>query len=373
MKSVLVISPTDLKRDPRVYRQLKCLVSRYSVTAIGLASPEIDNLKFFPIQIKSKNIKGKLRSLVNIISRNFENYYWASSFVTESLSAVADNNYDVIIANDVISLPLAIRIGGNYSKIILDAHEYSPLEYEENLLWRILWSPYFDHICKLYLKKVSGMMTVCEGLATEYSKNYNVVKPLIVYNAPPYQILEPSPISDNKIRIVHHGASIKGRRLETLIEMMGYLDSRYTLDFYLMPDGNGYLKYLINLARNDTRIKFNNPVSMQKLPKICNEYDVGVYSLAPANFNNLNALPNKIFEFIQARLALAIGPSPEMCQIVNDYNCGVVAKDFSAKSLAKAILGMSDQDIMRYKNNTNEAARALCAENAIETIFKLVG
>jgi bisphosphoglycerate-dependent phosphoglycerate mutase len=58
---------------------------------------------------------------------------------------------------------------------------------------------------------------------------------------------------------------------------------------------------------------------------------------------------------------------------VNDYNCGVVAKDFSAKSLAKAILGMSDQDIMRYKNNTNEAARALCAENAIETIFKLVG
>ena len=84
---------------------------------------------------------------------------------------------------------------------------------------------------------------------------------------------------------------------------MGYFDSIYTLDFYLMPDRNGYLKYLINLARNDSRIKFNNPVSMQNLPKICNEYDVGVYSLSQSNFNNLNALPNKIFEFIQARLA----------------------------------------------------------------------
>ena len=62
-----------------------------------------------------------------------------------------------------------------------------------------------------------------------------------------------------------------------------------------------------------------------------------------------------------------------MCQIVNDYNCGVIANDFSAKSLAEAILGMSDQDIMHYKNNTNEAAKTLCAENAIETIFKLVG
>ena len=50
MESVLDISPTDLKRDPRVYRQLKCLVSRYSVTALGLASPQIDNLKFIHIQ-----------------------------------------------------------------------------------------------------------------------------------------------------------------------------------------------------------------------------------------------------------------------------------------------------------------------------------
>jgi glycosyltransferase involved in cell wall biosynthesis len=215
-------------------------------------------------------------------------------------------------------------------------------------------------------------MTVCQGIAREYVKTYNISLPQIVYNAPPFQHLKPTTTQNSIIRLVHHGASLKGRRLESLIEMMAYLDDRYTLDFFLMPDGNGYLQQLKSLAKGDSRIKFNDPVAMQDLPKVCNQYDVGVYTLPPSNFNNLNALPNKIFEFIQARLALAIGPSPEMSQIVRDYNCGVVAKDYSAKALAEALLTLSQDNIANYKKNSALAAKVLCAENSSETILNLI-
>ena len=64
---------------------------------------------------------------------------------------------------------------------------------------------------------------------------------------------------------------------------------------------------------------------MHELPRMANDYDVGLYLLPPTNFNQRYALPNKFFEFIQGRLAIAIGPSPEMAKLVERSNAdGVI-------------------------------------------------
>jgi hypothetical protein len=54
-------------------------------------------------------------------------------------------------------------------------------------------------------------------------------------------------------------------------------------------------------------------------------------------FNLKYILPNKFFEFIQARLAVAIGPSVEMKRLVKEWDCGIVAANFEAKSMAAEI------------------------------------
>ena len=43
MKKLLVISFTDLKKDPRVRRQIAFLKDFYEISAIGLSDPEIEN------------------------------------------------------------------------------------------------------------------------------------------------------------------------------------------------------------------------------------------------------------------------------------------------------------------------------------------
>ena len=59
--------------------------------------------------------------------------------------------------------------------------------------------------------------------------------------------------------------------------------------------------------------------------------------LFPVNFNHIHAFPNKFFEFIQARLALVIGYSLEMIEIVKKYQIGVIAKSFLRKGLSSGL------------------------------------
>jgi hypothetical protein len=104
---------------------------------------------------------------------------------------------------------------------------------------------------------------------------------------------------------------------------------------------------------------FRDPVPTEKIPSTINQYDIGVYPLEPRCLNEELALPNKFFEFVQARLAIAIGPSTEMARLVRKHDLGVVAEDFSAQSMANAISALSPEDILRYKENSDAAARDL--------------
>ncbi len=268
-------------------------------------------------------------------------------------------------------LPLALKLARKNTRVVLDAHEYAPLEFEDRWMWRLFFKRYMDASCAKYLPQVQGMMTVCDGIADEYKRRYGV-QSVVVTNAPEYHDLPPSVAGADAIRMVHHGGCMRSRHLELMIEMMNYLDHRFTLDFMLMPSEPGYLAYLQNKAKGNARIRFIEPVPMQSLPRFLNKYDVGIFLLPPVNFNYSHALPNKFFEFIQARLAIAIGPSPEMARLVRQYDCGVVADDFSPQAMAKAIAGLSRGQITHYKQQANKAAAELCAENNEQRMLDLV-
>jgi hypothetical protein len=111
---------------------------------------------------------------------------------------------------------------------------------------------------------------------------------------------------------------------------------------------------------------------MRAITTMANDYDIGVYSLPAVNFNTRHALPNKLFEFIQARLAVAIGPSPEMAEIVTRYGCGVVAKDFEPESLADELNRLDDTAIAHFKAASNAAAAELSAERNSGLIVRAV-
>jgi hypothetical protein len=111
---------------------------------------------------------------------------------------------------------------------------------------------------------------------------------------------------------------------------------------------------------------------MTELPRFLNRYDAGIYLLPPNNFNNRYSLPNKFFEFVQARLAIVVGPSPEMAAQVRRHSMGVVAEDFRPESFARAITRLDRAGIARYKAQAHLAARELCFERSAETLSAVI-
>ena len=114
------------------------------------------------------------------------------------------------------------------------------------------------------------------------------------------------------------------------------------------------------------------PVSMQQIVPFTNHYDIGLFLCPPMNFNLRYALPNKLFEFIQARLTVAIGPNIEMKKVVEKYDCGLVASDFQPQTLAKALNALTVDKIMYYKEQAHKAALELNADTNQRRIRSII-
>ncbi len=402
-RTVLVISFSDLARDPRVDRQIRWLQDDSRIIAAGFGPPAVEGVEFVdlgrlpvtsaPAPARSRierlrfavgrvaNIPRRLRRLARRwldVARHlarhtaqYEREYWSGEPVPSALRALDGVAADLVVANDLDVLPLAQRVARG-APVLFDAHEYSPREFDQSRWFRFYVRPYRDYLCRTYVARSAAMTTVCEGIAAEYARQAGVA-PVVVTNAPEYQPLAPRIVvaEPERIQLVHHGLAARVRGIEKMIEMMAMLDERFELSFMFAQAEPDYLSYLERLAR-PYRVRFLPAVPMRELPWFTNQFDVGVFLLEPVNFNYLHALPNKFFEFIQARLAVAIGPSPEMARIVRKHDLGVVAPDFTAASLAREVGRLDRPAVERYKRNADAVARELSAERNAGIVRSIV-
>jgi hypothetical protein len=366
MKKILILAYSDLRHDARVARQVDFLSEGNQLTIACFNSPQEWPHEVFHIERIRPTYLEKAISSLFLLTNQFESAYRVLYDFPKFRSQIKDRAFDLIVANDIESLPLAFKIKGK-EKILFDAHEYAPRHFEDKFVWRIFFQRFNKYLCKKYLPKVDKMITVGEGLAKEYAKHYPV-DPIVVTNANYLSNHAPSKVDPNKIKLIHHGAANPSRQLEIMIEMMNLLDERFSLDLMLLTPSTAnkktrdYLTTLKKMIKDKPNINIIPPVKSSEVVASIHHYDIGIFLLPPINFNYANTLPNKFFDFVQARLCIAIGPTPEMAALVNTYDLGVVADDFTAISLAKKINALSNSDIARFKEQSNKAATTLSAE-----------
>jgi hypothetical protein len=370
MKSILIISFSDLERDPRVHRQILALRDSYSVTTLGLSPSSIPGVA----HINADRPNGKTRRLFGAflsILRLDQYFYWSHPSVKSALAATRNCDFDVILANDLDALPVTFAIAGKKTRIVFDAHEYAPREFEDRWIWRLLHQRRISAQCKEYIPRVNAMTTVCESIADLYAREYGV-RVHTITNATAYQDLAPVDIASDHIRMIHHGVAAPSRHPEEMIRLLDLLDDRFSLDFMLIAHSPAYLEKLKALAAHNPRIRFLDPVPMLEISPSINNYDIGLFLLPPVSVNYSYALPNKFFEFLQARLAIAIGPSSEMKRLVDKHELGVISDDFTAESMARTLSGLSTNKLLRYKQNSHKAASQLCAERNADLLRELI-
>lgn len=351
----MILSYSYMDRDPRVLRQIAFFESEnYKVHLSALSYT--GNHAFIPLLKVKKGMSQKFLKAILFLFKI--NRFRLSNFLKNSNVESFNSNVDLVVANDIETWPLAVYLKSKNQniKVVFDAHEYYPKHFEDVLMWRILHQSFYVYLCNKFIHLADVFLTVCKGIGEEYKKNFKT-EYLLVYNAPDFEPeLFPHEIDPNHIKLIHHGNANPSRKIESMINLVNYLDNRFHLYLMLMPTDKNYLGELKKLAMKYKNITFLDPVPTQEIPRFINQFDMGVFLLDPVNFNYEHALPNKFFEFMQARLGIAIGPSKEMKYILEENQLGVVSEDFDVASLAKKINSLQVEDVSKFKANAHKVA-----------------
>jgi hypothetical protein len=366
---VLVLSFSPIFRDPRVLRQIRAFGELADVVSCGYGEAPAGVVEHVQIPEAYKAWRPSFKRVGPMLAARWHRrLYFGSERLKFVLRSIPPGSVDVVVANDAIAVPAAVALQPRKG-VHADLHEYAPRQGEDQLPWRLLTGPLMHWACRRYLPQVDSATTVAAGIAREYARVYGIPEPEVVPNAAPFDgRYSPTPVH-SPLRLVHTGAAGRGRKIEVMIDAVARANELRAgtaeLDVVLVPGEQRYIDELTARAAAvpDGAVRVLPPVRFEEIVPMLSGYDAGIFLCPPSTFNLRHALPNKLFEFIQARLAVIIGPSPEMAPIVSKHGLGVVAPDFSAETTARVLTGLTAEQVAAMKQASDAAARELGAEN----------
>lgn len=379
-KHVCMISlALPIEVDPRTSRAAVYLAHDYNVTLIGYGTPPINwnDIHWKPIDRQTSKIRLIVELLLLVLGRVLPAAYdvWFSSRprYQQALRYALEAKADVYHACDWATLVVCVKAARQTgAKVFFDADEYWPLENETSRAWQMFFSPLIDYTLRQYASEIDGATTVSRPIAQRYKDEYQFDAE-ILFNVPDYEEIPFRAAQPSQIRLMHHGASRRNRYLETMIEALALTDSRFTLHLMLMPGDPGYLDELKLLAekRVPGRVEFRQVVHPFEIVRAIADCDIGICLIPPTTYTYLMTLPNKLFEFLIAGMAVVNGPSPAMAEIVQEYRVGWVLPSFEAKDLAAQLNALTIEEIEAARTNAREAAKVLNAQVQYEKLLSL--
>jgi hypothetical protein len=360
---ILCISFSDIRADARVLRQLEVLARHGDVTTLSYGERPDAAQDHLPLDAALPSLPQTVPGVLKLALRRYRSVQLDAPAMRAALAALGSREFDIVVANEARALPLARAVAGS-PRVWCDLHEWAPAERSHVWSWRLLVAPFMDWVCRTYLPGVDAATTVNQSIATMYEERFGarmeIVRNAIAY----YPELAPAPLDGDRIRLVHSGGAVPGRNIEAIIDAVDLLGDRYSLDLYLIPSrqGDQYWRKLTDRIAASPRTTLHPPVAPVDLPQTLNPYDLGVFVLPPHTPNHRLMLPNKFFDFVQARLGIVFGPAVETDRLIREHSLGVITDDYSAEALARALRALSADDVRRFKENADAVAEVLSSE-----------
>lgn len=187
MKDILIAGFTDLRDGSRVFQQIGYLKKFYRGTAVRWTNPELGDVEYVPINFAPQSRLERIKRAVGYKFRQYEKLYWNPYKFEPLLDGFDQRNkkkkFDLILANDVDTLPFVFRIA-NGARILLDTHEYAPLHFADQFVWRFFFQGFNTYFCNRYIKWCDKVITVTCG--AEITNQYDCG--VVVENFDPPQI-----------------------------------------------------------------------------------------------------------------------------------------------------------------------------------------
>lgn len=364
-KNALIISYSEVNKDPRVRNQIAWLVQAgYKVHLVGRGtSPSGITGNYW--QVRRWPLPVRLFSY--LLLNNHARYKFLMDFWLQKdfFKQLNDYTVDLVIINTLDYLPwLSIGRGREIlfeAKVVLDLHEYSPSQ-GVGIVWKLMFKKYQNWlITHIANRHISARTTVAPGIAKLYAREFDIAEPEVIFNVPPYEELTPQPTNPKSIKLVHHGKADNARGLPLLVEAMNMTNSNFSLTFMLVGSKSDLLalKHRVEQLGLEDKVFFREPVKMHKVASALNEFDAEIIFFPPVTENYKHTLPNKYFEAVQARIGVVTGMSEEIIAVSDPYNNCQIAEGWTSQSLAEAINNLDQASLDKMKSGSHVAAQNL--------------
>ena len=384
----LILTLRPLHKAPRVLRQIEAIRERTTITTVGTSAPEINGVRFidynrhFALGKARKRFLKYKRSIYKRIGKRFDTINTLTlddtEFNTRLNNLISKIKPTVIVIHEPEWLPCASFTGKNYT-VVFNAHEYFPLQ-RETIEWQLRFGKRYYDLYKKHLADVDLMINVSPGIQKKCLEEFNK-QSILIPNAPYYNdCMKACDTKQDVIRIVHHGNAAPNREIEIMIEAVGSLHDSYIsgvipiefkLDLYLSGNDD-YMSKLISISDQYDNIRILNHVPYYKIIETVNKYDIGLFLLPENSFNHKCSLPNKLYEYLHARIGIIVTPLPEMKKFVEKYDTGIVTNGFDAKTCAETIKTLDLEKIIEFKLNAGMTAKKECADLYQQKLFEFM-
>ena len=303
MSRLLVLTTTPWDRDPRASR---------AAAAAAHVGWEIDSV----VASRSAGISSwSSRRARRPQYRPLRGVYRAAKLGLATgrlVRAAWGSTSEVIHAHDLDTLPAGWLLARRHAaRLVYDAHElYSGFDTDPPRLWSKLSLALEGTLAR----RADAVVTVSEPIAEELRRRLRLARPpLLVLNCPPLTPVQVESRPGTPVRAIYQAAAGPGRLLEDIAEAAHEAPE---IEFTVRLLGGG--------ASQLPGVVVEPPVPPDRLVEALVPYDIGLVIDRPETDNARLALPNKLFEYLMAGVAVAVPRSQSMAELVNEHKIGVV-------------------------------------------------
>ncbi len=293
-----------------------------------------------------------------------------------TVQALAVSGAEIIHANDWMTLPSAMeesrRTG---ARVIYDTHEMASEEHATSWLWRLLLAPHTRAIERQFIGRANHVMTVSDGLAGALLQLYPglVSNVTVLRNLPEQRVAEPPARINDARRLVYAGLIRPERQINVMIEALSRLDSRFTLTIIGFGSESHIAELKAAAARLGVseRVVWEEAVPPDQLVSALSHHDIGLFLMQGETAQQRYALPNKIFEYTAAGLALVAAGSDDVASLIVEYGNGIALREPSVSVLAEALAGISDAGLDAFRAASRQSSTVLNWEAEKQKLLSL--
>lgn len=359
MNKIVMVLEKDLVfpiLDRRVYKEALSLIKKgYEVVVITWAM-RMNQKKFAKIY-SCDGIK-VIRLFQDVVPPQKSNYLKLMPFIKlffKTFFLINKHKPDYLHCHDAFPLLSCYLYSAFHkNKLIYDSHELNPYRDEPKL---------FLHVFKFFevisFKRIDCIITANFVRQQFMKSNYNYDKKYIFIENTPYEDKNNTFIDKSKeqaIKLIYQGGISAQRGIDKIIQAMSELKiENFYLSLYgpYYPDKSKY-EELIKKNKLEDCITLNDSVSIEQLELIMKENDIGIVSVQNTSLNNYYCAPNKLYDYMKAKMVI-LGPDfPHMKEIIEDNNIGFTCDFEDIESIKNAFLQIIENigKFTEMKNNS---------------------